>query len=139
MSSFRNGPSQVVSTSGFVTVDFPVQIVPGNNPIVNRSNYTYAYHLNLVKPSGEAGPTPVTAVLAINGENEEHSRSFGEIDTGGKISLSHAGELRQLQIGDLLEVRVRTDPDALVDDTLQIRTAPQRCTLTWREVAGPGS
>lgn len=139
MSCFKNGVSQTVSTSGAVTIDFPNVVVPGNNPVTNGGNYTYSYHINLFKPSGESGPTPVTAVLALNGVNQEESRSFCEIDTGAKESLVHTGELRQLRAGDLLEVRVRTDPDAIIDPNLQIQTSPQRCTLTWRLVTGPGS
>jgi len=140
MSCFRNVNSQIVSTSGFIVIDFPNVVVPGNNPLIQGGNYTYSYHINFVKSSGESGPTPITAVLAVNGVTQEESRSFCEIDTGAKESLIHTGELRQLQIGDLLEVRVKVDPDAIgIDPTIQIHTSPNRCTLTWRNVNGPGS
>jgi len=139
MSSWKNAKAQTVSTSGAVAINFPVPIIPGNNPLVQGGNHTYNYHLNLVKPSGESGPTPVTAVLTINGVSQEYTRSFAEIDTGAKEYLCHTGELQQLQADDTIGVRVRTDPDALVDSTLQIQTSPGRCTLTLRRVTGQGT
>jgi hypothetical protein len=121
-------------------IDFPVVIVSGSNPVVTGGNYSYGYHLGLVKPSGEGGPTPITAVLTVNGYEKEHTRSFVEIDTGAKEVLAHAGELYNLQVGDLVEVRVGTDPDAAdIDPGLKIATAAGRCTLTLRRAMGLGS
>lgn len=139
MSSWSNAKAQIVSTSGAIAINFPVSIIPGNNPLVQGGNHTYNYHLNLVKPSGENGPTPITAVLTINNVAQEYTRSFAEIDTGAKEFLCHTGELQQLQIDDSIGVRVKTDPDALVDPTLQIRTLSGRCTLTLRRVTGQGT
>jgi hypothetical protein len=139
MSQWSNRGSQVIPNTGVLNVDFQDVIVPGNNPLTSNGNYTYSYHINCVKPSGESGPTPLTSVLTINGVGQEYTRSFASIDTGGKAVLSNTGEIRQAQAGDIIGVRIRIDPEAIVLNSTLITTSPNRCTLTYRSVTGPGS
>lgn len=139
MSQWSNTNSEVIPRNGSLNVTFDNEILPGNNPLASNGNYSFSYHINCVKPSGESGPTPLTAVLTINGVSQEYTRSFSPIDTGEKAVLSNAGEIRQAQIDDVIGVRVRIDPDAIVSNTTLITTSPNRCTLTLRSVTGPGT
>ncbi|WP_297653670.1 hypothetical protein [Hydrogenophaga sp.] len=140
MSSWSNSTAQFLGLGSgkFTVVNFDQVVVPGNNPLVQGGNHTFSYHLNLVKPSGEVGPSKVTAVLAVNGQQEIHTRSFVELDTGMKGFVSNTGELRQLNVGDLIEIRVHVD-DEDESGAPSIRTSPNRCTLTLRRVTGQGT
>jgi len=139
MSHWVNGASQVITNVGVTNIDFRTPIVPGSNPLTQGGNHTFAYQIKLVKPSGESGPTPMTAALTVNGIVQEHTRSFGEIDTGVKSTLSAMGELQQLQVGDAIAVRVKLDPNGNSALPIQISTSPNRCTLTLRRVTGQGT
>jgi hypothetical protein len=139
MSSWSNSKGQIIGAGSgtFTTVNFNEVVLPGNNPLVQGGNHTYSYHINLLKPSGEVGPTSVTAVLAVNGIPRAYTRSFVELDTGMKGFLSNTGELRQLSIGDTISVRVHVDDDG--SGSQLIALIPHRCTLTLRRVIGQGT
>lgn len=139
MSHWSNSASQVIgiNSGNAVSINFNTAIVPGNNPVAQAGNYTYAYNLDIVNDPNSV-LTRVTAVLTVNNVPVTESRSFTEIDTGEKASLARYGELQQLEINDEVGVRIHVDDEDVSAKTV-VETSPNRCTLTLRRVTGQGT
>jgi hypothetical protein len=120
-------------------INFNIPIIGGNQTIQTPGIHQYAYTVNLVKPSGEAGPTRVAAGLFVGSGVQTDfkltSICRAEIDTGAKEMLGNAGEIF-LAAGDLVRIGVWADDQY---DPGLIIALPFQCTLTLRRVTGLGT
>jgi len=109
MGHWTNSSQQILG-SGLTVVEFDEVVHPGSQTALQDGIYDYAYHINLIKPSGESGPGLLSSVLAVNREAGgidiiRESRSFGELDTDHESALSHTGRT-PLSSGDRVIIRV---------------------------------
>jgi hypothetical protein len=135
MGHWTNSVGHTLSAaSGEVTVvDFDMEIHPGSQTAIQDGIYDYAYHLNLVKPSGEMGPSRITSVLAVKRETGvtdaiRETRAFCELDSGAEEVLAHTGRT-PLSVGDEVIVRVNLD-DMSQSGILETKLRQRMCSLT---------
>lgn len=112
MGHWTNSKQHILSAaSGEVTVvGFDAEIAPGSQTAFADGLYDYAYHVNCINPSGAAGPSRLTGVVAVvraagNVDTIRETQSFGLIETDAEQSLSHAGRM-PLSVGDEIRVEI---------------------------------
>jgi len=145
MGHWRNSTQQVLSAaSGAVTiVDFDEEIVPGSQIALQDGIYDYAYHVNLIKPSGEIGPSRVKSVLAVkraSGEGTDRlqeTQAFIYLDSGTEGSLTHTGQT-PLSVGDEVQIRVNLD-DLSQSGIFDTKVRPNRSSLSLDLVGASAS
>jgi len=144
MGHWTNSEQQTLSAaSGEITViDFDTEIIPGSLTALQDGVYDYAYHINLLKPSGEIGPSRVTSVLAVRRLDKttdliRESRSFVDLDTGSEEALSHTGQT-PLSSGDRAFVRVNLD-DITQSGQLMTRVKQGQASLSFGLVGASAS
>jgi len=141
MGHWTNSTQQTLSAaSGEVTiVDFDTELIPGSQVALQDGVYDYAYHVNLIKPTGEIGPSRVKGTIGIKRAGKPgvdrpfETIDFIAIDSGEEASLAHAGQV-PMSAGDEIQVRINLD-DLSQSGVLQTKIRKDRSSLFF-DLAG---
>ena len=129
MGHWTNSTQQVLAEASGAptTIDFDEVIIPGSQTALVSGVYAFDYNVNCFKPSGEPGPSRLSATIGVKRAGQagidiiRSSRCLAEIDTGSEENLAHAGQI-MLDIGDQVTVRVNVDNNSQNGQGLQIRS-----------------